>query len=117
MNPNSNRTIGTPTPTPIPIPILAPDEIPPPVSGGLEDGRLVGAVASVVELDRLSPVTVMVTVDSAMEDVDRIEEADAGVPVSVLVVVAELPPDPLTVINIWFVVVSGSPPPGPINRV
>lgn len=109
--------VGMPTPTPIPIPTLAPDERPPPVPGGLADGRLVGAVESVVEIDPPSPVTVMVTVDSGMEDVDWIEEEEVGVSVSVLVVVAELVPDPLTVIKIWFVLVSGSPPPGPISRV
>lgn len=116
-NPKSNKIVGTPKPTPIPIPIFAPDENPQPVPGGFADCRLVGAVASVVEIDPPSPVTVMVTVDSVMEDVDWIEEEEVGVSVSVLVVVAELVPDPLTVIKIWFVLVSGSPPPGPINRV
>jgi hypothetical protein len=71
----------------------------------------------VVEIDPPSPVTVIVTVDSAVENVDSIDEEDVAVTVSVLVVVAELLPDPFTVIKVWFVVVSGSPLPGPINRV
>jgi hypothetical protein len=52
-----------------------------------------------------------------MEDVDWTEEEDVRVSVRELVAVAELLPDPLTVIKTWFVLVSGSPPPGPINRV
>lgn len=59
----------------------------------------------------------MVTVDCVMEDVDWTEEEDVRVSVRELVAVAELLPDPLTVIKTWFVLVSGSPPPGPINRV